>query len=361
MITRKLDALNNNLLPAAQDASSARTLNANLGALEMTIANAYNFFDTYMDVLTQRLSPVLGKLLKGCDALALDSMKRDHPALDGIERPLVYCDRGFGAAIIREGVPFFGMTTNPFPLIQIPYAKLKDKCNLTSVLHEVGHQAFVRLGLQQEFPLRLKENMAKKNISPAIRNLFGLWCSEIGPDFWAFACSGTTQAAGIREILSLTPERVFAMHWGDPHPPPYLRVLIAFDWCSEFFGTGPWDDWRNAWKELYPLEIVDINAQEIYRQCLAAVPVLIKTLADQQWTCLQQRKLPALFQLNDVSPASMAAVAKLFQGNAMDFRNTRPCAQLGVFRQLQQEGRLTGEPLDEKMSAWLAALGTRYN
>ena len=84
---------------------------------------AFTFFDTYMDVLTQRRSPELGPVLAGCDVLA---GMRWPGASDATRRPpLVFCDRGFGASIVRESVPFPDGTPNPMPLIQIPYSRLK--------------------------------------------------------------------------------------------------------------------------------------------------------------------------------------------------------------------------------------------
>ena len=89
-------------LPHAHEIEAARKLNALLGDLELDLSTSFGFFDTYMDVLTQRHAPKLGRLLAGCDALAWEGIRRDHPAWQIVERPLVYCDRGFGASTLRQ-------------------------------------------------------------------------------------------------------------------------------------------------------------------------------------------------------------------------------------------------------------------
>ena len=94
-LASRLKADGRTWLPRANDPADARQLNALLGALELDLARAYTFFDTYMDILTQRHPPVLGRLLAGCDVLTLDAITRDHPALAIVEPPLVYYDRGF--------------------------------------------------------------------------------------------------------------------------------------------------------------------------------------------------------------------------------------------------------------------------
>jgi hypothetical protein len=91
-------------LARVHEPGHARSLNRVLGEIELDLSRAFTFFDTYMDVLTQRRTPELGPLLAGCDVLAWQAMRRDHPALAVIEPPLVFCDRGFGASIVRESV-----------------------------------------------------------------------------------------------------------------------------------------------------------------------------------------------------------------------------------------------------------------
>ena len=50
-------------LPRVHEPDAARALNAALGRIELDVASAFTFFDTYMDVLTQRRSPELGEVL----------------------------------------------------------------------------------------------------------------------------------------------------------------------------------------------------------------------------------------------------------------------------------------------------------
>src|SRR5262249_42557526 len=156
------------LLPRAGEQRARRELHAVLGQIELDMARAFTFFDTYMDVLTQRQSPELGGILGGCDVLALEAMRRDHPALALIEPPLVYCERGVGAAIARESVPFPDGSPNPMPLIQIPYARLSEKYNLTSILHEAGHQALHRLQLVAVLPKLVRLTLDRASASQMI-------------------------------------------------------------------------------------------------------------------------------------------------------------------------------------------------
>ena len=68
-----------NYLPHIHELGSRRQLNNSLGQMELNMSKAYAFFDTYMDVLTQRHTPELGALLAGCDVLAWDAMRKSTP------------------------------------------------------------------------------------------------------------------------------------------------------------------------------------------------------------------------------------------------------------------------------------------
>jgi hypothetical protein len=340
---------------------AARSLNVLLGEVELDMSKAFTFFDTYMDVLTQRNTPELGPMLAGCDVLAWDGLKRDHPALAIVEPPLVYCDRGFGASILREEVLLPDGTPNPMPLIQIPYSKLKEKHNLTSVLHEVGHQAMVRLGLVTAIPKAFVAALKQAGAPDGIRELFSLWSSEIGPDFWTFCASGIAQAAGIKEILALPPNYVFRVSWTDPHPSPYLRVLLAFEWCRQVWGRGDWDRWEKEWLELYPLNEVPTETRRTVRKARRYLPLVGRVLLDRRFRVLNGKTIADLFDLSGLAPLKLKRIAVGADSGILKLKGLSPSVQLAVFRTVRERGNLREEAMDRIMTKWLLELGERRN
>ena len=345
-------------LPQLQQVGAARALNTILGEVDFEAARAFDLFDTYMDVLTQRLSVELGAVLQGCDALAWEGIQRDHPALAIVEPPLVYCDRGFGASVLREHVLFPDRTPNPLPLIAIPYSRLREKYNLTSVLHEVGHEAMIRLGLKTSLPAAVRVALKQAGASPNVTELFALWMSEIGPDFWTFCSAGPAQPAGLRDILSLAPAQVFRLSWTDPHPPPYIRVLLCFAWCRHQWGAGEWDKWTEEWEEWYPLATASPNVRELLTQARQAIPVVTRTLFRTRYRVLNHRTIPALFDLSKLSPERLRTLAARVKSGAAPEAGTPPSVQLAAFRVARDEGGLSERALDERMTIWLKSLTT---
>jgi hypothetical protein len=356
-LLERLKRAGNTYLAGADRAEDARRLNTLLGEIELDTSTAFNFFDTYVDVLTQRHGSELGPLLAGCDVLAWDALRRDHPALAVVELPLVYCDRGFGASIVRESVRFPDGTANPMPLIQIPYSRLKQKYNLTSILHEAGHQALVRLGLVTAIPTCLQAALARAGAGRQLQDLFALWALEIGPDFWTFCLAGSAEAAGVRDLLSLPPSHVFRISWTDPHPPPYLRVLLSLEWCRQVWGQGVWDGWERQWKALYPLDGLAPRTRALIVRAAACLPIVGRALLTTRFRALGQRTIPDQFDLRMLHPERLGARAATVGSASLDLRGRSPCAQLAAFRVLRDQGPYTEETIDSLMTRWLTALG----
>jgi hypothetical protein len=181
----RLNAISRAYLPLVDQASVARSMNAALGKLELDITRTFVFFDTFLDIPSQRTSQKLGEILAGADVIAFDGLHKNHPALKVIEYPVVYFDRGFGASILRTGIPLPGRALkNELPLIQLPYSRITDKCTLSvGILHESAHEALDRLQIVKEFPTVLYQRLVEARAPSLIIQLLTLWTRVIGPDY----------------------------------------------------------------------------------------------------------------------------------------------------------------------------------
>ena len=308
-----------------------------------------------MDLLTQRLSPELGPMLAGCDALALDALNKDHPALDIIEPPIVYCDRGFGASVLREGIPLPDGSRNPLPVIQIPYSKFREKYNLTSIIHEAGHEVIVRLELVNVLPKVVKAALQDAHAPDNISDLYALWVAESAPDYWVFCNAGVAQPLSIMEIMSLPRKYVMRISLGDPHPPPYIRVLLSFEWCRHQWGKGDWDDWETEWKRRYPIE--NASEGELLELATRYIPVVSKALFNTRFKILGDKSIPSLFDLDSIAPNKLEMLAKMADSGIVMLTGLNPCAQLALFWVLRYKKHLGEEIIDRVMTKWLIRLG----
>lgn len=344
-------------LPFLHIPEVAQKMNILLGKIDLELTDTMVFFDTYMDILSQRKMPTLGKILRGCDKLAKDSLSVDHRIFRDLEMPIVSCERGFGALIIRPGVTFPGNISNPVPLIQIPYSRIVAKYDLTSIMHEAGHDAMIRLGLDYTLPKVLKAALTDSWAPKEIIDLFELWCSEIGPDFWGFCCAGMAQTASIKEMLSLPPRRVFHVCWGDPHPAIWIRVLLSIEWCRQKWGNGEWNYWEKEWDTLYPLKFTSTKNAKTLRTCRRYIPLIAKTLFNTRFHVLDGKKLPELFDMSIIDPKNLERIAGTSESGVLDLKELRPCAQLAVFRLIREKKKFSEDIIDKVMTDWLIKLG----
>jgi hypothetical protein len=190
-------------------------------------------------------------------------------------------------------------------------------------------------------------------------DLYALWAFEIGPDFWGFCLSGVAQAAAMRELFAMPPTHALRLSVTDPHPPPYLRVLLAFDWCRRAFGRGRWDGWQQEWERLYPLTGVQSSTRALLQSARRYVPAVGDALFNHRFRELENRALADLFDLTAVSPAAVRRVAEKAATGVLNLRGLTPCAQLAVFAELRQMRAMSEERLDDLMTAWLRHLGER--
>lgn len=353
-LIEELKSAGRRYLPHAnKNIHAARYIQHHIGQMEVSLTRAYSFFDNYLDVLTQRHMPELGPLLQGCDVLALDAVLKHHPALNIIEPPLVSVNRGFGASVARQDIRMPGGNSNPLALIEIPYTRLLEKYNLTSIIHESGHEVMVRLGLIETLPIMVRSGLRQQGASKDLQEYFALWMSEIGPDLWTFLCSGIAAAGGIREILSLPPSLMYRISWTDPHPPAWLRVLLNFEWCRQIWGSGIWDDWEKEWLAIYPLSLAPQESLMLMEEGQKMLNTVARSLLFTRFKTLTGKSISSLFDLQSLAPAILES--RIVKGR-IDLRGLRPCAQLAVFRLMKAKNSLSPEKLDKIMGDWLKRL-----
>jgi hypothetical protein len=312
----------------------AHQTNQLLGHAELELSSAYSVFDTLVDVLTQRQGGVLGRLLKGCDVLADAALRRPHAGLRTAERPVVHFDRGFGASILRAGARLGAGLPTELSLLQLPYSRLADRLHLTSLFHEVGHEALHRLDLLHPLADAVYRRLRLEGASANVSAQFASWTRELGPDVWAFLSSGVAAVCTTREILSLPSSDVFRVLEGDAHPPPYLRVLFGFSLCEVLWGAGPWMQWREEWKALYP-----VSRRRPLGQAVRYLMPVAKVFLEARWSVLNDRPLPSLFSIEAINPFSARREARrALNSGRLRFLPRPVCAQLAVFRALALEG-----------------------
>lgn len=263
--------------------------------------------DFYGDAINSRTNPQLRALLRGYDTVAGDSMAGILTRV-GIDAPpaLVYLDRGLGAAILRARIRLWDQG-HPSPAAAIKLTR-HNLSYPTALLHETGHQVNHLTGLNAELANALGERLARR--SRELADAWRGWASETAADVHAFAQAGWAPVAGLANVVDGPTAAVYRIRFGDPHPFPFIRVMLNVALCRSWYGTGPWDDVARAWTKRHPPESVRGDVGALTRASLDAMDEIVDICTRQPMAAFNGAPLFALLDPRRVSPAALGSLAR---------------------------------------------------
>lgn len=227
--------------------------------------------DIFADVLTQRSEHQHDRWLAGLDIAAQDAL-----AVQAITAPtalLTYLDRGHGAAIRRVHTRLPGGSRNPVGLIRIPRERMVGTGIAGSLYHEVGHQAAALLGLLDKLAKWLGQ---AGSLLPKTAKHWTKWRSEIVADFWAISRLGVAASLGLMSVISLPDSLVYRKDSGDPHPIPWIRVMLNLSIGDALFPDPQWAGLRRCWLKRYPLG--KTKERRLFVNLMDEMPAFIRLL-----------------------------------------------------------------------------------
>ncbi|MEN7547285.1 hypothetical protein AAG747_05160 [Rapidithrix thailandica] len=290
--------------------------------------------DIFADVLTQRSEQDAGIVLAGLDALAKDAL-----AIQGSPSPEVVCylDRGHGAAIRRARTRLPGGTLNPVAIIKVPRERMVGSGIASSLIHEVGHQGAVLLGLLNSMRLVLKQQQLKEPQATPEWASYERWISEILADFWSVAQLGIGATLGLIGVVSLPRYFVFRMNMDDPHPFPYIRVKISIAIGKALYPNPQWTALEKLWESLYPLTQTDKNTIHSIKRLESKLPAFVNLLVHHSPASLNGRKLKSLFPLEQRQAQNLRKAYRTWHSQPKLSQTARPAFAFAVIGQAKAD------------------------
>jgi hypothetical protein len=107
-------------------------------------------------------------------------------------------------------------------------------------------------------------------------------------------------------VVDGEPGSAFMLMPGDPHPMPYLRVLLWARAAATEYGEGPWDALAGVWRTDHPLEAAPPRARQFIEASLPLLPAISDTILHARCRAFDGRSLAQLISPQRVSPAELA-------------------------------------------------------
>ncbi len=315
-------------------------------------------FDLFTEVLTQRSEHDTGVWLAGLDRVAADALTVTPLVTD--PPPLIcYLARGPGAAIRRARTRLPGGDRNPVGIIRVPRERMVGAGVASSLVHEVGHQGAALLGLVESLRAELARGPAGGPATAGAWHSLTGWISEVVADFWSVATLGVTASQGLLAVVSLPRYFVFRPSGDDPHPTPYLRLLISAAIGERIYPDPQWGQLADTWKALYPTSGLSAGQQAEFAAIEGEIPAYVDRLAAHRSRALHDRALADAFPRRARSPQALRELAGQWHGELSVLARQPPTLVLAVLGQARAEGRLPADVESDLISTLLRVWALR--
>jgi hypothetical protein len=298
-------------------------------------------FDMFADVITQRSENEMGVWLSGLDVVAADALAL--PAYYESPPVICYLDRDVGAAIRRARTRMPGGGQNPVAIVRIPRERMVGTGIASSLVHEVGHQAAALLELVESLRPTLRALQRGDRTTMLAWQLWERWISEIVADFWSVARVGIAATLGLIGVVSLPRAFVFRLNFDDPHPIPWIRVMLSAAMGEALYPHPQWRRLCATWESFYSPSGLVQETQALLAALQASMPAFVALLINHRPKALRGRSLMEVMEVGPRQPARLSELYQVWNATPPQMYRASPSLVFAVMGQARADGRITPE------------------
>jgi hypothetical protein len=313
--------------------------------LRLRFNAALSQFDMFSDAITQRSESGVGVLLSGLEVAAAEALHLDGDYYDDV--PMIcYLDRGPGAAIRRARTRIPGGKPNPVAMIRVPRERMVGNGIASSLFHEVGHQGAALLGLVESVRdvLNRRTLLARTPAERLAWTLWSRWISEIIADLWAIGRVGVTSTLGLLGVVSLPSYFVFRINVDDPHPAPWMRVVLSCNLGHALYPHPQWERLARSWNDFYPLASANADARGACLALLASMPEFVTLLLTHRPRSLRGDTLRDVLRMPGNEPERLLGLLDDWRARPERLTGASPVTVFAVLGQARLAGRIGARP-----------------
>ncbi len=309
--------------------------------LRLKFNTALAQMDLFSEVITQRSEHETGVLLSGLDVAAAEAL-----TLPGhFEAPPILCHlhRGMGGAIRRARTRLPGGGENPVSIIRIPRERMIGYGIASSLVHEVGHQAAALLGLVESLRVALQ---AQQRSAPSERHSWRYWertISETVADFWSIGKVGISSTMGLIAVVSLPRFFVFRINPEDPHPFPWIRVLLSCAIGDALYPHPQWGQLAGVWEAIYPTAKLTPPQAQTINGLRRTMRHFVQVLINHRPKSLGGKSLREVMPVAERAPNRLLAMHQQWRQMPGAMRAAPPTLAFAVLGQARASGVISPE------------------
>lgn len=322
-------------------AAEAATQQRKFVLIRLRFNATLSHLDMFSDAISQRSESGTGVLLSGLEVAAAEALSLPGSFYD--EPPMIcYLDRGPGAAIRRARTRLPGGRSNPVAMIRVPRERMVGNGIASSLYHEVGHQGAALLGLVDSVRDELNQRIVRSATPREAQTwtLWSRWISEIVADFWAVGRVGITSTLGLLAVVSLPGYFVFRINTDDPHPMPWVRVVLSCSIGNALFPHPQWARLATCWQAFYPASTTTDEARAVIADLLLTMPQFVTLLADHRPPALRGHSLRDALRAPGLEADRLLAILDVWRREPARMRDASPSLVFAVCGQARAAGRL---------------------
>jgi hypothetical protein len=325
--------------------------------LRLSFQTALSQFDLFSEVITQRSEHDNGVLLSGLDIAAAEALLVPGRLFEG---PPVICSlhRGLGGAIRRARTRLPGGGDNPVALIRIPRERMIGYGIASSLVHEVGHQGAALLRLVESLRAQLRGSRPPTGLRTAW-DLWDRWISEIIADFWSISRIGIGSTLGLIGLVSLPRGFVFRPSHDDPHPMPWVRVLLSCAIGDRLYPDPQWGRLAATWQAMYPITGVRPRLRAIIAELRTTMPDLVTVVVEHRPARLRGRSLGEVLRNPELHRTALLRRFSAWEADPSRMALAPPTVAFAVLGQARASGRLSPERESRLLRGLIASWAVR--
>jgi hypothetical protein len=329
-------------LGGAREQASAEEAQRRFTFLRLKFNATLTQFDLFNDVITQRSEHENGVWLSGLDAVAADALDVAGGYFQA--PPLIcYLDRGPGAAIRRARTRLPGGGENPVAVVRVPRERMIGSGIASSLIHEVGHQGAALLDLVNSLRPALQTQQANDPGRRREWQLWERWISEIVADFWSVARVGVVSTLGLMGVVSLPRVFVFRLNEDDPHPIPWIRVMLSCAMGQALYPHPQWERLAGAWSAFYPTATLEPDTLALLASLRRSMPDFVALLIQHRPAALRGRSLPEALEVAARQPARLGQLYRQWSRAPAQMYQAAPSLVFAVLGQARSDGLVAPE------------------